>query len=239
MTTLTHAFSTDCENTHTQHDTFTPEWTDQAFDLLVEDPADAVLEVAVKDEHRVGKSYLLGKGTKALAELDADKWTGWVELQVRGGVPRILETTFPRHFGVTPRLSSPLPDPARKSSPPSHGQDEKGHAAGSIELSLELLPTPKPAAPEDDDAEADDAHAPKSTDNLDWHDMAARVTNASLSLRKYRMAVFFSNEESDTQGGIWWRRATKEMMIIFRGAVWCGLLGVVVGWDAFVVGHDD
>ncbi len=86
-------------------------------------------------------------------------------------------------------------------------------------MTLQLVPTPAPPALADDaDAEAEDAFAPKSTDNLDWRDMAARVTNASLALNKYRMAVFFSNDETDTQGGIWWRPAKKEVMIIFRGA---------------------
>lgn len=67
-----------------QSDSFTPEWTGQDFELLVHDPAAAVLEVVVKDEHKVGRSVLLGKGTKAVAELTAggDAWTGWVELQV-------------------------------------------------------------------------------------------------------------------------------------------------------------
>lgn len=50
------------------------------------------------------------------------------------------------------------------------------------------------------------------------HKQKQKVTNASLSLRKYRMVVFFSNDETDTQGGLWWRPATKELMIIFRGA---------------------
>lgn len=45
-----------------------------------------------------------------------------------------------------------------------------------------------------------------------------QVTDASLSLKKYRMVVFFSNDETDTQGGLWWRPATKELMIVFRGA---------------------
>lgn len=66
-----------------QQDTFEPEWKDQVFDLLVADPATAELEIAVKDEHRVGKSVLLGKGAKALADMGGEKWTGWVELQVR------------------------------------------------------------------------------------------------------------------------------------------------------------
>jgi hypothetical protein len=111
-----------------------------------------------------------------------------------------------------------------------------------VQVALQLVPTPEPPALDADaDADAEDAHAPKSTDNLDWHDMAARVTNASLSLGKYRMAIFFSNDETDTQGGIWWRPAAKEIMIIFRGAcvracvrvcgVACGLCVRALEWS--------
>lgn len=40
--------------------------------------------MVVKDEHRVGKSVVLGKGVKKLGELEMGKgWKGWVALQVR------------------------------------------------------------------------------------------------------------------------------------------------------------
>lgn len=56
------------------------------YDLLIADPATAELEVVVKDEHRVGKSVVLGKGVKPLSELELGgaAWKGWVALQVGG-----------------------------------------------------------------------------------------------------------------------------------------------------------
>lgn len=64
-------------------------------------------------------------------------------------------------------------------------QDEKGQPAGSVEVALELVPTPAPAFAEDEDKEVDDSHAPTSTDNLDWAKMAAQVT-------KQRAAALFA-----------------------------------------------
>ncbi|TFJ87455.1 hypothetical protein NSK_000808 [Nannochloropsis salina CCMP1776] len=183
-------------------DSNAPEWTDPATatsELLVEDLSTATLEVSLRDENRLGKDSVLGQASIPPPEIPAmhSSWTGWLPLKQaedkleKGKVELRVETL------------------------PAVGAGE------GIELSESSanLGTSIPSTNDNGlDSDEEDAEAPRSTEaDLDWNAMAAKLTNASLSLRKYRMAVFFTNESTDTQGGIWWRKSTKEVILVFRG----------------------
>lgn len=78
----------DDDTTYTQHDQSEPEYKDQAFSLLVDNPTTATIDITVKDKSNVigGEDALIGKRSMPIRRLMwvrlGNTWNGWLDVKV-------------------------------------------------------------------------------------------------------------------------------------------------------------
>jgi len=180
----------------------------QRFFLYVEDPDTAVLELTVKDKNLLKGDDVIGHCRVPLTQLlDESK-----------------DEDVPEQEGVMQWAGTLQIESAHK--------DKKG--AGTIEVELQLVPLSGEAEDEDEDNSVDqdvgEANASSSNDGefgprgpksvlegIDWNELGARVGGVARGLGRYQFACFLTNEETDTQGGIWFDVKAKEIIVSFRG----------------------
>lgn len=179
----------------------------QRFFLYVEDPDTAVLELTVKDKNLLRGDDVIGYCRVPLTQLlDESK-----------------DEDVPEQEGVVEWAGTLQIESAH--------QDMKD--AGTVEVDLQLVPLDGGAGEQDEEnsydqdmAEADASsnddeygpRGPKSVlEGIDWNELGARVGGVARGLGRYEFAVFLNNEETDTQGGIWFDAKAKEIIVSFRG----------------------
>lgn len=180
----------------------------QRFFLYVEDPKTAVLELTVKDKNLLKGDDIIGHCRVPLTQL----------------LEESNDEDVPEQEGVMEWAGTLQIESAHK--------DKKD--AGTIEVELQLVPLDGGAEVRDEDnsydqdiAEADASgsndgeygpRGPKSVlEGIDWNELGARVGGVARGLGRYQFACFLTNEETDTQGGIWFDVKAKEIIVSFRG----------------------
>eukprot|EP00624_Nannochloropsis_granulata_P001701 evm.model.NODE_18335_length_53189_cov_28.322943.9 len=181
----------------------------QRFFLYVEDPDTTVLELTVKDKNLLKGDDVIGHCLVPLTQLlDESK-----------------DEDVPGQEGVMEWAGTLQIESIHK--------DKKD--AGTIDVELQLVPLSGEAEDgvehdfdDQDIAEGDadasgkggafSARGPKSVlEGIDWNELGARVGGVARGLGRYQFACFLTNEETDTQGGIWFDAKAKEIIVSFRG----------------------
>jgi hypothetical protein len=180
----------------------------QRFFLYVEDPETAVLELTVKDKNLFKGDDVIGHCRVPLTQL----------------LEESKDEDVPEQEGVMEWAGTLQIESAHKNK----------KDAGTIEVELQLVPLSGGAEDRDEDnsydqdiAEADacdnndgefSPRGPKSVlEGIDWNELGARVGGVARGLGRYQFACFLTNEETDTQGGIWYDVKAKEIIVSFRG----------------------
>lgn len=126
-------------------------------------------------------------------------------------------------------------------------------SSGTIEIELQLVPLDGNAVDKDDrnldDPDIENMKSitltptgPKSVlEGIDWNELGSRVGGVATGLGRYQFACFLTNEETDTQGGIWYDWKAKEIIISFRGTQmeWKDLLTDMAIYQEGLDGPDD
>ncbi|GAB5032425.1 Hypothetical protein NocV09_00901180 [Nannochloropsis oceanica] len=182
----------------------------QRFFLYVEDPNTTDLELTVKDKNLLKGDDVIGHCLVPLTQLlDGSKGEG------APGQEGVME------WAGTLQIESVHKD---------------FKDAGTIDVELQLVPLNGEAvnkveydSNDQDVAESDadgsgskhgkfSARGPKSVlEGIDWNELGARVGGVARGLGRYQFACFLTNEETDTQGGIWFDAKAKEIIVSFRG----------------------